>query len=89
MEFITKFENMTDQYNKQQTSPAKQLHNELKKSILMSAVSTVMVLRSVGDCEQESFVLGGWVYDYHSTLQSSKCKPYYTMKNLWETAPLT
>lgn len=68
MEFISKFENMTDQYNEQQTSPSKQLHDELKKTLLMSALSTVLVLRSVGDREQESFVRGGPAYDYHQYL---------------------
>jgi hypothetical protein len=68
MEFISKFENMTDQYNKQQMSPSKQLHDELKKTLLMSALSSVLVLCSVGDCEQESFVRGGPAYDYHQYL---------------------
>jgi len=68
MEFISKFENMTDQYNEQQSHPHKQLHDELKKSLLTSAVSTVMVLRSVGDREQESFVRGGPAYDYQQYL---------------------
>jgi hypothetical protein len=72
MEFISKFENMTDQYNEQQTSPTKQLHDELKKTLLMSALSTVMVLRSVGDREQESFVRGGPAYDYHQYLSVVK-----------------
>jgi hypothetical protein len=72
MEFISKFENMTDQYNEQQTSPTKQLHDELKKTLLMSALSTVMVLRSVGDREQESFIRGGPAYDYHQYLSVVK-----------------
>jgi hypothetical protein len=68
MEFISKFENMTDQYNEQQMSPSKQLHDELKRTLLMSALLSVLVLRSVGDREQESFVCGGPAYDYHQYL---------------------
>jgi hypothetical protein len=72
MEFISRLKNMTDQYNKQRTSPARQLHDKLKKSLLMSALSTVMVLRSVGDREQESFVRGRLAYDYHQYLSVVK-----------------
>jgi hypothetical protein len=69
MEFISKFENnMMDQYNKQQTSPTKQLHDKLKKTLLMSALSSVLVLCSIGDREQESFVRGGPAYDYQQYL---------------------
>ena len=65
MEFITRFETMVEQYNDQQEHTGTQLSDDFKKILLASSVSSVTILRSISDREQESLVKGGRVFDYH------------------------
>jgi hypothetical protein len=64
MEFITRFENMVEQYNEQQEHLGSKLSDELQKNLLASSVSGVTILRAVSDREQESVVRGGFPFDY-------------------------
>jgi hypothetical protein len=65
MEFITKFETMVEEYNDLQEHLGTQLSDEFRKTLLTASVSTVSILRSISDREQESLVRGGRPFAYH------------------------
>jgi hypothetical protein len=64
MEFITKFETMVEEYNDLQEHLGTQLSDEFRKTLLTASVSTVTILRSISDREQESLVRGGRPFAY-------------------------
>jgi hypothetical protein len=68
MAFITRFETMALQYNKQQEDEDSQLTDTFKKNLLTAGVSTVAILRAVSDREQEALMRGGRPFGFNEYL---------------------
>jgi uncharacterized protein (UPF0128 family) len=72
LEFITKFEEMIEAHNMQQTEPEMVLTGAMKKSFLQSSLANVMMLRAVTDRENDMIVRGGSAFTYDEYLQAAK-----------------
>jgi hypothetical protein len=59
VKYIATFQRLVTVYNEQQPTRALELNDELKKSFLQAGMSTVSILRAVGDREQDSIIRGG------------------------------
>jgi hypothetical protein len=72
MSFINAFTKMVNDYNDQQLDVGMRLNGPMKKSMLMASLSSVTMLRSISDREQERVVQGGKLFTYEEYLDLMK-----------------